>query len=182
MTAENDPPPEPTGPVELEPLVTRAEPLRHVEQSCASVTQAPDGVGFPVPARPLHECPQCEYILTGLTSRRCPECGEPFTLSAARWRSFLQSPRSQEDLRVVRANRRALWVGVGLQLASLIVPMVVLIGDWRGGQLFFWGISLSILTIACAVKGCFALSWSVTMLAAGLTSAVVAAMLLIVFA
>lgn len=181
MTAEKDPAPASHGPVELEPLVTRAAPLRHVERSSPSATHPSDGVGSPVPDRPLHECPTCAYILTGLTSRRCPECGEPFTLSEARRQGSLRSPRTQEDLRAVRAHRLLLALGVFLQLAGLLVPMGVLIGAWRGGQLLLCAVSLSIFTFAFLVRGHFALSWTAAMLAAGIVSASLAAMLIFIF-
>ncbi len=38
----------------------------------------------PIPANPLHLCPNCNYNLTGLTSRICPECGETFDVLDAR--------------------------------------------------------------------------------------------------
>jgi hypothetical protein len=177
MTAEQDRTPEPKERVELEPLVTRATPLRHVERSQASATHPPGEVGSPVPATPLHECPQCGYNLTGLTSRRCPECGEPFTLSEARRQGSLSSPRTKRDMGVARANRLGLRVGIALQLAGVIVPVIVLANGGRRGQLFFVGIGLSILTIACLVKGYFEMTWSDAMLAAGLVSATLATML-----
>ncbi len=181
MAAEKDPAPkpEPTGPVELEPLVTRAEPPRHVERSHVSATHPPGEHGSPIPARPLHECPSCEYNLTGLISRRCPECGEPFTLSEARQQGSLRSPRTRQDLRAVRADRVSLQLGIALQLASVIVPMIVLSGGRSGGQIMFMWIGLTILTLACLVKGYFAIPWAPTMLTAGLVSASVATMLLI---
>jgi len=182
MAAEEDRPPESQEHVELEPLVTRATPLRHVERSHASATHPPGEVGSPVPPMPLHECPQCEYNLTGLTSRRCPECGEPFTLSEARKQGSLRSPRTKQDLRAVRASRHSLHAGIVLQLAGLIVPMIAFTGAQRGGQFFFLGISLSILLIASLVRGYFVLPWSAAMLAAGIVSAVWATMLLFVFA
>ncbi len=181
MTAEKEPTPEPKGPLELEPLVTRAVPLRHVEQSHASRTHAPGDVGAPVPSTPLHECPECKYNLRGLTSRRCPECGEPFTLSEARKQGSLSSPRTQQDLRAARADRISLQLGIVLQIASVLVPMIVLTGGGQGGQIMFMWIGLTILILACLVKGYFAIPWPPVMLTAGLFAAGIAAMQLIIF-
>lgn len=46
---------------------------------------------LPIPAKPLPLCPRCDYNLTGLTSRVCPECGKPFTVQEARAHGFKQS-------------------------------------------------------------------------------------------
>ena len=35
--------------------------------------------GEPIPAEWNLHCDSCGYALTGLTSRRCPECGERFS-------------------------------------------------------------------------------------------------------
>lgn len=71
----------------------------------------------PVPARPLHLCPNCDYNLTGLIERRCPECGEPFDLADARFRGF---ERSEDGARVRRWEKLD-WVKRGLGVAMIIL-------------------------------------------------------------
>jgi hypothetical protein len=63
----------------------------------------------PVPAGPQHLCPTCDYILTGLVSRRCPECGDPFTLDEARRRAVDRSPAIRRMHRAAQAQR---WGGL----------------------------------------------------------------------
>ena len=69
-----------TPPIELEPLKIEggdAPPDRDDELEDYARPRT-------VPSHPLHQCPTCDYILTGLTGRRCPECGEIFDLREAR--------------------------------------------------------------------------------------------------
>jgi len=80
----------------------------------------------PVPAAPLHVCPGCRYVLTGLTTRRCPECGAPFTLRDAR--SAAQGGKgsfAREDIRAIRVARICLIAGAVMLIAGFGMPAVL---------------------------------------------------------
>lgn len=64
---------------------------------------------LPIPGKPLPLCPHCDYNVTGLTSRVCPECGKSFTVEGARARGFKLSKegRSVEYRRGARSWRSA---------------------------------------------------------------------------
>ena len=78
----------------------------------------------PIPQRPLHLCPNCDYNLTGLTSRRCPECGQPFTIADARERGFELSASGQEFRRSIRADRAVAIFGIALLAFGLCCPCI----------------------------------------------------------
>lgn len=98
--------------IELEPLV-QGETVTAGESPDRPKTPALE----PVPPRPVHHCPNCDYNLTGLTSRRCPECGQPFNLLDARAWGFELS----EDGEAVRRWERLDWVKRGLGVAMIIL-------------------------------------------------------------
>jgi hypothetical protein len=104
--------------IELEPLAV--PPPRPEGDSPAS---QPAGEP-PIPQRPLHACPHCDYNLTGLTSRRCPECGEPFTIAEARARGFELSAGGQEYRKSLRADRAVLLLGLALMAFGLGFPCI----------------------------------------------------------
>ena len=73
-------------------------------------------------------CPNCDYILTGLTSSRCPQCGQAFHWTAVRKRagqiwSLINT--------MTHANRDAM---VGLKAAGfgwlIMAPMLLLKLGW----------------------------------------------------
>lgn len=72
-------------------------------------------------------CPHCGYNLTGLTSRVCPECGEPI-----RWRQVEQLAR---DWAVRRASLEALpfFSVAGLAIAAFGL-LLVLVNIGFGGS------------------------------------------------
>ncbi len=80
--------------------------------------------GLPVPQNPPHVCPACEYNLTGLTSRRCPECGTPFTLIEARRAARRNEPIEIEDRRAQRWQQAGLIAGWALMAAAIAAPMI----------------------------------------------------------
>lgn len=85
-------------PIELEPISSEPMPQRNLGQFPDARTEAQAGT-HAIPPKPLHLCPACDYNLTGLTARRCPECGEPFTLQDARMRGFETSEPMKEFAR-----------------------------------------------------------------------------------
>lgn len=113
----------PDGYIELEPSAYETTP-RWVEQARSGPLG--DGSDGPVavPEKPLHLCPTCDYILTGLTSRRCPECGEAFTLSEARRRAFELSDGMKAFHRSIRYERILFALGVALIVVGFILPWV----------------------------------------------------------
>jgi hypothetical protein len=137
----------------------------------------------PVPGKPLHLCPNCDYILTGLVERRCPECGEPFTLSDARWHARERSSSWLERVWVTEVPGRLLFVAaaviflvaVGISVAFSrksgikstgmflqMLLMVVLTGAFflRMGRNFPWGLALvtsSIVYLVLSVVLTFAM-------------------------
>lgn len=102
--------------IELEPLDTEPLPQRKVVQFPDARTESGQDT-YAVPGHPLHLCPNCDYNLTGLTSRRCPECGEPFTLHDARMRG-IDTSEAVRGLRV-RVRWGQARVGIGLALMAL---------------------------------------------------------------
>jgi len=81
-----------------------------------------DDPRIPIPEAPLHQCPTCDYILTGLISRRCPECGEEFALSEARRRGFELSEEMRESYRWLRNEKIMLAVGLFLMVIGFALP------------------------------------------------------------
>jgi hypothetical protein len=84
----------------------------------------------PVPYRPVHLCPQCDYNLGGLTSRRCPECGSFFTLIAARRHAFEKSQAGRRRRREERRQKRksSIWLFLPEDVsAALFVLGIVLV-------------------------------------------------------
>ena len=127
-TEKND---SPKPALELEPLKVSHTP-RHVEQVNQGLgTIAPE---VPVPAHPLHLCPNCDYNLTGLRSRRCPECGEPFALPDARLRGF----ETTEDMKgLIRSDR---WAGgrKSIGIALMVISFATI--NWvRVNPITGWG-------------------------------------------
>lgn len=78
----------------------------------------------PVPEKPPHVCPSCDYNLTGLTSRRCPECGDHFTLEDARYAGGGGRGGSVEQASRQRmlTLRRRYHTGLALIAIGLIGP------------------------------------------------------------
>ncbi|MFQ5411801.1 MAG: hypothetical protein ACE5EC_05870, partial [Phycisphaerae bacterium] len=133
------------------------------------------------PGEPLHLCPVCDYILTGLISRRCPECGTAFTLIEARRRGALQSPRVRRDMRALKWTRISICLGLALFLGGMITPMIVFRST--GGHWGLWMTTAAVLigVIAAMYKGYFQRSFSDALFLAGLAMAALSSMLLYIF-
>ncbi|MEE8385032.1 MAG: hypothetical protein V3S01_03870 [Dehalococcoidia bacterium] len=132
----------------------------------------------PVPASPLHLCPTCDYILTGLTSRRCPECGDPFTVDEARRRAVDQSPAIRRMHRAALANRWAGVLGAALLVGAVLVlnlgversPPWVRLRPSAGGATMLV-LAAVILLFALMAKSLFDSEWSHLLLIGGLVAA-----------
>lgn len=77
----------------------------------------------PIPEKPAHICPSCDYNLTGLTSRRCPECGEEFLLYEARWHAVEIGAQGEEIRRVRRRNKVLLILGISAGVLGVAIPV-----------------------------------------------------------
>jgi hypothetical protein len=100
--------------IELEPVV----------YGVSEVPPEPPPREEPIPERPLHLCPHCEYNLTGLTSRRCPECGKPFTLRQAKDRGLGILDEKEDDRLALRRGRRMLGLGIALVVFGFACPWI----------------------------------------------------------
>ncbi len=163
--------------IELEPFQPIETP-RHVVQDGGEPYTRGQILEGPVPASPLHLCPTCDYILTGLSSGRCPECGESFTLDEARCRAIDKSPAVR---RLIRGSQAGRWGGilgaaflVGAVLAlNLRVggapPWVHLRPSAGGGTMSV--LAAVILLFALMAKSLFDSEWSHLLLISGLVAA-----------
>jgi len=182
MNAEQPGEREPADLVELQPLDEAPPPPRHVGKRGEVVVGLAGDYGRPVPEQPPHLCPECDYNLTGLISRRCPECGTPFTLSEARWHADGFSPATMRDQRSVRLDRIFFHGGLVLLVAGMVTPMVV---PWQGfGRIValrFWMavLTILILTITWVFKSTLDRPWSDAMVLAGLLSTAFAVLYLL---
>ncbi len=82
----------------------------------------PGTAGQPIPNKPQHICPACDYLLTGLTTRRCPECGECFTLRDARIRAMQLTADVQRLRRKALRGRWLLVVGIVMGVFGILWP------------------------------------------------------------
>jgi len=120
--APRTPPAPPSGDSEIYPFSDADDPAA---TSHASPAFAPARLS-PIPDSPPHVCPGCRYSLTGLTSRRCPECGESFTLSDARFAGEGGVGTLEEaGFRQLRSLRRRFRIGVAMILIGILVPWAV---------------------------------------------------------
>lgn len=135
-------------------------------------------VQIPVPAEPLHLCPTCDYNLTGLTARRCPECGEAFTLPDARDRGVEKSIGYRRYFVTERYEQWKFLIGWALIVAGFLMP--VLWRPWsrpawglRGGGMIF--LTPIFLAFACFYKEIRDTTWADAILVAGLGAALLGA-------
>lgn len=135
-------------------------------------------VQIPVPAEPLHLCPTCDYILTGLTARRCPECGEPFTMADARDRGVEKGIGYRRYFVTDRYQRLKYRVGWALLVAGFLMPVF-----WRASPRSAWGLRGGgmiylmpiFLAFACFYKVIRDTTWADAILVAGLGAALLGA-------
>lgn len=132
----------------------------------------------PVPAVPLHLCPSCDYNLTGLTARRCPECGEPFTLPDARDRGVEKAVGFRRYFVTERYEQWKLRTGWALLAASFLLPIL-----WRQSARGTLGLRGGVmlvfipifLTFACFYKVIRDTTWADAILVVGLGAAMLGA-------
>ncbi len=121
---KQDRPPRPA--IELEAL-----PPASPESGAArfqSDTQVDD---WPIPENPPHNCPYCDYNLTGLTSRRCPECGEPFQVHEARWRGDELNRKGSFLQAALDAEKPLLIAGIVAGIIGIVLPYIFDISAWK---------------------------------------------------
>ncbi|MBX3396669.1 MAG: hypothetical protein KF841_15010 [Phycisphaerae bacterium] len=137
---------------------------------------------YPIPARPLHLCPHCDYNLTSLRKARCPECGEVFTLVEARRRGARHLPHVRQDTFAVLAYKLTLTCGVALFLLS---PIYGFVGpcQMRAG-LAAWLVCLSALVaiFATMYRVYFQRTLAEAALIAGILNATIVAIMVIMLA
>lgn len=111
--------PEPYRLIDVEPVKTEGVP-RYIHQALPAEERTGHIVDYgPVSERPQHLCPNCDYILTGLTSRRCPECGEEFTILEARMRGIELSDGVRRLVRSETIARIKMYAGLVLIVLSV---------------------------------------------------------------
>lgn len=98
-------------------------------------------VGADIPLR----CMQCDYNLTGLTTRRCPECGTPFDVTELR---RLQNPEPQA---VSTGLEIAVWWAVLRHPEAFArrFPAVPDRAEARWYSVYCYCLSLGIVLLAC---------------------------------
>lgn len=136
-------------------------------------------VQIPVPAEPLHVCPTCDYNLTGLIARRCPECGEPFTLADARDRAVEKSIGYRRYFATERYQRLKYRIGWALILAGFLMPVLMMRPAGRvawgmrgGGMIFLVPIFLAFAYFYKVIRDT---TWADAILVAGLGAALLGA-------
>ena len=97
--------------------------LAELDPTLVRSTQSSDPAVIPVPAVPLHTCTACGYNLTGLTSRRCPECGTGFSIAARRNVTIVPTAEV-DDLRAVAWDRVKFCLGLLALSAGVVAPWV----------------------------------------------------------
>lgn len=163
--------------IELEPLAA-SPPLAPVEsprRPAPTANGKPIADGdlshTPVPSMPLHVCPTCEYNLTGLTRRICPECGEAFTLSDARGAGFAVGEPAQKLHRLLFVQRVKTATGITLLLLSFVVANWFVGGtsglSLSGAGLFMLAVLAGNLLIASLARAWADWEWGNTLLVCG---------------
>jgi len=172
--------------IELAPLTPTKDlpPGGKFEDRWVSIEQQAESTAIqaPVPAEPLHLCPTCDYNLTSLTARRCPECGEPFTLLDARDRAVEKSIGFRRYFATERYEQWKMRIGVALLVAGLLLPTIqrpgsswwpqLRIGVRGGAMIVFMPIFLA---FACFYKVIRDTTWADALLVAGLGAAMLGA-------
>jgi hypothetical protein len=102
----------------------------------AAAPQAQDD-GGPIPPEWNLHCTQCGYNLTGLTSRVCPECGQPFWPRL----TWLANRRAKDDSEAIK-SRWLKWPTIAVFTCGLLLGVVYIFAPWRPTWLLvlvIWG-------------------------------------------
>jgi hypothetical protein len=78
--------------------------------------------GRPIPNRPGHNCPDCDYDLRALGGRTCPECGREFSITEARYAGLPNNPLAESDWRIMRRDRIIIRICAAVFIVSFFVP------------------------------------------------------------
>jgi hypothetical protein len=100
---------------------------------------------FRVPNSTNYRCAHCNYILAGLTSRRCPECGEPFTIDSAQMHGREPAPDMVNLISAVRRDTIKFYSGVGLLVAGFMIPNIAGGAFRTSGPMSFRGLVMLII-------------------------------------
>ena len=134
----------------------------------------------PIPAFPLHVCPTCDHTLTGLTSRRCPDCGKAFTLADARKRGSDKSEEGRQDYRAIRHARIRVALGLFLLNSSYVGALFIGTTDL---SVRTWIVSTIFGTMSVTVlmyKVFFQKPWSHALSIAGILAVVLATLIVLI--
>lgn len=134
----------------------------------------------PIPSVPLHICPICDHALAGLTSRRCPGCGKPFTLADARKRGGDKTEEGRQDYRAIRARRIKFVCGAALLLGSYFGALNIGVKDIHVRT---WVVSTILGTMLVTVlmyKVFFQRPWSHAFLVAGVLAVFLGSLILLI--
>lgn len=177
-------------PIELEPISSEPIPQRNIGQFPDARTET-QGSTHAIPPRPLHLCPSCDYNLTGLTARRCPECGDPFTLQDARMRGFETSEPMKEFARRLTWGKTVLIISWTLIITAIycsnsiritLSPFSVSVLTWTSltsaGFLMII-LTISMLMIAMLIRAYFEIPSSYVLLAVGVTLSIMALLIVL---
>jgi hypothetical protein len=166
--------------IELEHTVPIKTP-RHVGMQDTPAAES----HVPIPERPLHLCPYCEYNLTGLTRWRCPECGEFFTLAEARAAGFSASKTAVHMRRIGHRDRVISAIGFLLLGFAFIAPCVstnTVSGKLQIGftvrSWLVWLVGVPMVVTSILVHLYFGVRWSRLSFVMGLLLAVLCIVLL----
>lgn len=105
-----------------------------------------------IPESPLHVCPSCRYNLTGLKTRRCPECGELFDLLEARRIGARRLPHVRQDLLAVFLDNATLYISGSAYLLALFLGWFMLRGARGAWGAWIAGIGVLIALAALMYK------------------------------
>lgn len=114
----------PVGPLPPTPPVGRPLPQFVLKDDGTDISD--EFLPAPIPESPPHICPICDYNLTGLKRRRCPECGELFELYEARRHGAKMHVRGRQDWMIARMNWLALVMGLVLFFGSITTGSIML--------------------------------------------------------